>query len=154
MPVQADPLDLMHDLFNQIIAQHHLPADSSAHIAECQFHRFPHPDDPRHILRSRAFSTLLAAAVDKGRHRNPVSYIQKSHAFRSVKFVGARTQQIDVILLHRDRDLGIRLHRIRMKQNLMVSCKPSDLHDRFDRSDLIVSKHDRDQDRILPDGML
>ena len=71
-----------------------------------------------------------------------------------MKFVCTRAKQIDVVLLHGDRNLGICLHRIRMKQNLMVSCEPSDLHDRFDRSDLIVSKHDRDQDRILPDGML
>ena len=54
---------------------------------------------------------------------------------------------------HRHRDLPYYLHGIRVKNDLMLMCQIADLPDRFKRSDLIISIHDGNKRRIIPDGL-
>ena len=51
-------------------------------------------------------------------------------------------------LIYIDRNMAKCLYRICMEENIMFLCNLTDFLDRFDRTDLIVCKHNTDQNRI------
>ena len=66
----------------------------------------------------------------------------------------AGAEHIDVHLIHVDGNLCISLYRIGMEQDAVLLCDLTDLGNRFDRTDLVICKHDTDQDRIRADRRL
>ena len=52
-----------------------------------------------------------------------------------------------------DGDLANGLCRISVKQHATLRADLTDLADRMDRADLIVSPHDRDQNRVVAKGI-
>ena len=66
----------------------------------------------------------------------------------------ADTEHINMVLVYIDRHMGISLNRIRMENDPVLFCDLSDLFDRLNGSDLVVSKHNGDQDGIRTDSFL
>ena len=107
--------------------------------------RLPETDDARHIQRARAPSSLLCAAVNQREKPHIFSNIENPHALRTVQFVPAGGQQVDVHLLHMKGNVTVRLHRIRVKKDSPLTCHLPDLRNRLDGSDLIVRRHHGNQ---------
>ena len=119
-------------------------------IGKQLLHREPQSRDRRDIFRAGTKRPLLTAAVKHRQDMRLFVDIQKSAAFRSMQLVSAHRQQIDTDTPRIDQHFPIRLHRVHMKQcfrrTLMDDLR--DLLHRFDRTDLIVHMHDRNQNRI------
>ena len=92
--------------------------------------------------------------MDKGTGLQPFADIQKTDPLRPVQLMGAGAEHIDLILVHVDGELSIGLHRIRMEQDPMLLRDPADLLYRLDGSDLVIGKHDGNENGIRTDGPL
>ncbi len=68
--------------------------------------------------------------------------------------MSAGAEHINVALIYIDRDLSESLYCICMEQDAMFMCDLTDFLDWLDGSDLIVCKHNRDQDGLRCDGFL
>ena len=89
--------------------------------------------------------------MNKGADLHTLANVEESDALRAVQLVSAGAEHVNVILVYVDRQLAVCLYGIGVEQNAMLLCDLSDLFDRLDRSDLIVCKHHRNQDRIRAD---
>ena len=89
--------------------------------------------------------------MNEGTDLHTLADVEESDALRAVQLVSAGAEHVDVILVYIDRQLAVCLHGIGVEQNAMLLCDLSDLFDRLNRSDLIVCKHHRNQDRIRAD---
>ena len=65
--------------------------------------------------------------------------------------MSAGGHHVDGKFIHSCLHMSIGLYCIRMEQNAVLSGNFSDLLNRLNRSDLIICKHHRDQDRIRTD---
>ena len=68
--------------------------------------------------------------------------------------MAAGTEHINVTVIYIDRKLSESLHCIGMEQDAMLFCDLTDLFDGLNGSDLIVGKHDGNQDGIRTDSLL
>ena len=76
--------------------------------------------------------------------------VKSTCAFWTVKLVRTEGNKISVELVYPIKGfLGKPLHRVRMKQDAAFPAKRANLCDRLDGSNLVVGRHDRDQNRIL-----
>ena len=87
----------------------------------------------------------------EGADFHTLSDVKEADSFRSVNLMTAGTEHINIALIHIDRDLAKCLYGICVEQNPIFFCDASNLLDRLDRSDLIVCKHNGNQDRIRTD---
>src|SRR5205809_7734474 len=62
----------------------------------------PESDDPRHIFRAGTPVALVMPAVKQRPQRRSLADVQRSHALRSVEFVGGEREQIDAQLANVD----------------------------------------------------
>ncbi len=67
--------------------------------------------------------------------------------------MGGEREQVDVLCLHIDRNIADCLHRISMEVYLVLPGDCTEFRDRFNRSDLIVGIHNRDQDCLVRDRL-
>ena len=151
MAVQRHIRDLRLYPPDQIIPQHPFLLRPLFHMLMRPSGCSGHPHDPGHILRAGTPASLLLPAVDKRTDSRLFPYIKKPRALRPVKFVRTGRKQVDMIFLHRQRQMPIRLHRIGVEQNTMCRRDLPDLLHRLDRPHLVVGRHHGDQDRIRPD---
>ena len=82
----------------------------------------------------------------------PFADIWWPRSFRAAELMPAGRKQVDMALLHINGKLPVNLDGIRMKKNVMSGRNLTNFPDRLDRSDLIVSIHDRNQNRVRPYG--
>ena len=68
--------------------------------------------------------------------------------------MAADTEDINMVLVYIDRHMGISLNRIRMENDPVLFCDLSNLFDRLNSSDLVVSEHNGNQDGIRTDSFL
>ena len=90
--------------------------------------------------------------MDKGTDLHAPADIQKADSLGTVEFMSACAEHVNMQLIHVDGNLSECLHRIRMEQDAVFLRDLSDLPDRLDGADLIIRKHNGNQDRILPNG--
>ena len=96
--------------------------------------------------------SLLGAPMDKRTDFYALSDIHKTNALRSVQFMSAGTQHINMHCLHINRNMSECLYRICMEQNAMFFGNGANFCDGLDRSDFIIGRHDGNQDGIRSDG--
>ena len=111
-------------------------------------------DDTRYILRTRTALALLCSAMNERTDFYTLTDVEETDSLRTVQLMSAGAEHIDVALIYIDRHLAISLHCIGVEQNAVFLCDLTDLFDRLNGSDLIVCKHNRDQDRIRTDCFL
>ena len=109
-------------------------------------------DNPRHIFRSGAMASFLPPAVHQGRELDPAAHIHKSDALRPADFVSTCAQEINMHLFHIDRNVAEGLNRIRVKPDAVPSGDLSDRPERLHRTDFIIGRHHRNQNRVRADG--
>ena len=59
---------------------------------------------------------------------------------------------VDAELFHIDGDGSKSLHRVTVKENLLFVANPGNLFDGLNRTDLIISHHNRNENGILTNG--
>ena len=124
-------------------------------IAVQHLRRQRHTGDACDILRSGAQAVLLTAAKDQVADLDTVRHIKQTDSLRRMDLVAARRQKVDMHLSGEDLLLAECLHRIHVKEGVRILLLDgrADLRNGLDRTDLVVCKHDRDQNGILPHGI-
>jgi len=110
--------------------------------------------DSGDVQGPRAHAALVAAAVQnraQPRPRAPAADVESADAFRTVDFVGAHRQQVDVHRVDVDRQHADALRGVGVEEDLALPSQRADLGDRLHRADLVVDVHDRDQHRVVAD---
>ena len=109
------------------------------------------PDAERRRQGARAQAALLPAAVDQRQqpHPRPAPDIERADALRPVDLVAGDRQQVDLHRLDIERDLAEGLRRIGVEQHAAGAAQRADLGERLDDADLVMRRHDRDQQRAL-----
>src|SRR5262245_26180741 len=113
-------------------------------------------DDSRNVQRAGAHAAFVAAAVDDGRELNTriaAANVQSTDALRSVSFMAADGEQVDVVFLHVHRNFAYGLHFLDVKDNAIFLGDFADFRDRIDYANLVVGVHDGDQDRFWRNGL-
>src|SRR5579872_246296 len=93
---------------------------------------FSEADDTRHIQRSRSHAALVAAAIDNGGNlhaRILAANIQRAHTLGAIHFVAGYRKQIDVLLVHVDRNLADRLCSVAMEDDSTLATELADFCD-------------------------
>ena len=109
--------------------------------------------DARHVERAgaqAAFSCpppwICGATRDPG---VALPDVQGADSLRAVDLVGGEGHQVDLQRLHVHRDLAHRLGGVAVEENPLLLADPPDLGERVEGADLVVGRHDGDQDRPL-----
>ena len=89
--------------------------------------------------------------MDEGPDLYTLADVEAADTFRTAELMTTEAEHIDLHRFYIDRNLTEGLNSIGMKKNAMLVGNPSDLRHRLDGTDLIIGKHDTDQDRIRPD---
>ena len=116
------------------------------------------PDDERDRQRPRT-QTALVPAAELPRHelhpRLPsASHVEQPHALRPVELVAGHAHQIEGLDTDVERDLARRLRGVGMEDDPARMAAPGDLGERGDYADLVVGGHDRDEARVVPQGVV
>ena len=82
----------------------------------CQFDCLAHTDNAGNILRTGSMLVFLCAAVHKGLQTDTLADIQRADALRTIEFMRAHRQHIDVHRLYIDWQRSDGLHGIHMEQ--------------------------------------
>ena len=94
----------------------------------------------------------MSAAVDL-RHqlhaRILAPHVERAHALRSIKLVRGNRRDVDVVLNHVERHLADSLHRIAVKQHAALVAQRADLANGLQHANLVVRRHDRDENRLV-----
>ena len=105
-----------------------------------------------------AHAALVAAAVN---HAEPTARADSCgertsapSAFGPVELVSGDRGDIDVHLVHVDRNFADRLHRVGVENDAALAADLANFGDRLQDANLVVGGHDRDQDRLVIDGAL
>ena len=154
MPVQAAVGNFFPDSGDHVISHAALFRGPFLHGGGGPLGSFSKSHDARHILCSRPALSFLGSAVDKGADLDAAADIQTTAAFGAVDFMGAGTQHIDAALLHIDGQLAEGLHRVGVKQNTVLPGNHADFLIGHHGTDLIVGRHDGNQNRLRGDGPL
>ena len=89
----------------------------------------------------------------KERDLDSLADIEEANALGAVELVAAGAQHVDVQVVHVDRNMAKCLYRIRVEENAMLFGDLSDLCHRLNGSDLVVCKHDGDENGIRADRL-
>ncbi len=112
--------------------------------------RLPQPDDADRILGARTEPALLFSAVDERIDDDALLHVQGADALRSVDLVPGEREEVDVQLLHVDRNPADRLRGVRMEEHAATVCDPHQVRYRLDRAGLVVCHHDGDEQGVGP----
>ncbi len=85
------------------------------HFLKSRFYGNAEADDSRHVFRSGSPASLLGAAMDKGTDFHAFADIQKSHALRPVKLMGAGAEHVNMQIIHIYGYMTVCLHGVGMK---------------------------------------
>src|SRR5262249_7651017 len=113
--------------------------------------------DPGNVQSAGTHSALMAAAVNDGRKLNPgplAAHIQCAHTLGPVHLVRRDRNQVEILLDDVNWNLADRLGSIGVKDHAFLMTKLSDFRDRLQNANLVISSHDRDQDRFIVNGAL
>ena len=130
-----------------------LSAISSMQISQA----LPKSHDARNVQRSRTHAALVAAAIDDGGNLHPrilAPHIQRADAFGAIHLVRRDRHDVDVHLVHVNRNLADCLGRVRVENHAALVAELADLGDGLHHADFVVRRHDRDQDGLVVHGAL
>ncbi len=120
--VQSAIRNFLPDPFDQIISQPRFFPAPLFHMGKSKPCCRPEPYDAGHVFRTCPPSAFLLSSMQERTDLHPGADIKKSGAFRPMEFVAAGTEHIDIHLIDPNRQMGIRLHCVRMEQHTMFLC--------------------------------
>ena len=110
--------------------------------------------DARHVLRAGAALSLLRTAMDKGSDFYALADVEKSDSLGAVQLVPAGAEHVDVHFLHIQRNLAKGLDCVCMEEDVMLLRHGPNLRNGHNGPNLIVCRHDGDEDGVWLNGRL
>jgi hypothetical protein len=83
----------------------------------------------------------------------PVRNIERTDAFRAVKFMPCHRQQIHTRFVDPGRDFSDCLRRVRVERYAVLASDATDFGNRLNRTDFIIRMHNGDKDSLPFDGI-
>src|SRR6266436_1711022 len=145
--VDENLVELCFETLFEAIAKCTQPQGFLLHFLLTELASLAETDDARHVESAGTHAALVAPAVNDGRElhaRVTAANIERANALRSVNFVAADRQEVDVVFLHVDRNLADGLHAIHSEENAVFFGDFADFGDGIDHANLIVGVHDGD----------
>src|SRR5688572_2075378 len=141
-------------LLVQFVAQLAQPLAFGRHLEPADLRGLAEPDDAGDVQRARPHAALVAATVDllgQQHARIPPAHVEGAHTLRTVHLVRRDRGQVGLRLGHVERHLADGLDGVGMQQDALLLRDRPDLGRRLQHADLVVGRHDRDQDRLVGD---
>ena len=91
--------------------------------------------------------------MDKGPDLYAGADIKESDSLRSVYLMGAGAHHVNMIFVHINGHMAVCLHRICVEGDPVLLCDFTDFPDRLDDTDLVIGKHDGNQNGIRTNGI-
>ena len=94
----------------------------------------------------------MAASVNDGRNAHSrifVPDVERAHSLWPIHFVSRDGRQVNVLLQHIDWHLCHGLGGIRVKYHTALMTQLADVRNGLDNADLVIGRHDRNQDRLV-----
>ena len=92
--------------------------------------------------------------MNKGADLNAFSDIEETDSFGPVNLVPAGGEHINMILIHIDRHMTVGLNRIRMEKDTVLLGNLANFLYGLNGTDLIVGKHNGNQNRVRTNRLL
>ena len=109
-------------------------------------------DDARHVQRPGTHAALVPATINNGGNlhsRILAPYVQSADSLGPIHLVRGNRHYIDVLLGHIDGNLSYGLRRVGVEDHAALATNLSDLGDRLQHADLVIGRHDRNQDGLV-----
>ena len=151
MTVQTDIREL-GQIINKLVSHGTDTRGFFLQVFSCQRDCSSQTDNSRNIFSRGTFAALLGTAMHELVNARALTDIQCTNTLGAMEFVRGEGKHVTANLLDIDRDRADCLYGIRVEINLMLLRNPADLFDRLKRSNLIVSCHNGDQNRLIGDG--
>ena len=119
-----------------------------------QLNRLAQADDARQILRARAVSAFLRAAMNQRVDFHALADVQRTDALRPVELVRREGEHVRVERFDIQRNCANRLHRVRVEEYAAFMAERANLRDGFERADFVVRRHHADQHGVRAQGVL
>ena len=84
----------------------------------------------------------------------PAAQVECTDALGAVELVARERERIDLPVLDRDGDVADGLHGVRMEEDATRAAERADRGDWLDGADLVVGRHDGDEEGVGPQGLL
>ena len=127
------------------------------HLVAAQPAGHAEADDARHVERAAAQAALVAAAVEhrlEADRRVAPADVQRADALGAVHLVGRQAHQVEAHRLDVERHLARGLGRVGVEQHAPPAADRADLGERVQRADLVVRRHQADEDGPVGDRRL
>src|ERR1700722_1679067 len=86
--------------------------------------------------------------------RIATAHVESAHAFGSVDLVPGERSDIDIVGDYVERYLAHNLHRIGVEDDTLLMAEFADFANRLKHADLVVGRHDGDENRLVVHGAL
>ena len=80
--------------------------------------------------------------------------VECTDALGAVELVPGERECIDLPVLDRDGDVADGLHSVRVEEDTALAAERTDGGNRLDGADLVVGRHDGDEEGVRPQGLL
>src|SRR5262249_34078396 len=97
----------------------------------------------------------MAATVEKRFEPDPrgvTAHIEGADTFGAIYLISTQAQQVNAHFVHIKWHLASGLNGVGVKEHAVLLAQPANLLDRLQRTDLVIGRHDTDQDRLVGDG--
>src|ERR1700678_1528294 len=153
--VDFDVIEGRLELVAQVIA-HLLEAGSfGGHLLAGDFAGFAEAYDAGDVESAGPHAALVASAVVESGNLDAgvaAANVERADALGTVEFVGGKREDVDVHGVHVDGDLAQSLHAVGVEDYAFFVAELADFGYRLDGADLVVGKHDGDQDGLVVNG--
>src|SRR3990172_1065119 len=142
MAVYHQVIDPLDETFLQPVPERGDGAQPAGDIRGRDLRGLAQAHEGGNILRSRAPSVLLDAALDLRLDPHPFAHEERRRSFGPVELVARERERVHAegLYVHRDPSRGS--DRVGMEQHALLAGNGADLFDRLYRADLIVRVHD------------
>ncbi len=119
-----------------------------------QFNRLGKGRNGGNILGAGPPLGFLVTTLDETWEADPITPVQETDHLGTIELVRRRRQHVNVVALDVDRQEAIGLNCVGVEPGLVILQDFTDLVNWHPTADLIVPHHDRDQDRVVSQGLL
>ena len=109
-----------------------------------EFGSFAEADDAGNVLRARAETALMMAAIKKLAKPRAATDVQRANAFRCVKFVTGNGEQVDSENVDVERNFSGRLHCVCVEVDIVLNGDAADFFERLNCAKFVVGMHHGD----------
>ena len=150
--VDEDLVESLVQAIVQAVAQCAQALRLVGHLGLRDLRGLAHADDAGDVERARPHAAFVAAAIDLRRQQHTrvaATHVERAYTLRAVHLVRGDRHDVDFQRVDVERNLARRLHRVGVEEDPLFLGDGADFGDRLDDADLVVRRHDRDEDRLV-----